>query len=105
MPDINFEEVVQSMKTKLDETSGAKISDELVTILGMYKGQEEELSKRQETINSLQQDKDELLKVNGRLFQKIGFEKEPEKSPVIPGTKEEPRLKLEDLIDSKGNIK
>ena len=50
---------------------------------------------------TLKKDKDELLKVNGKLFQKIGFEKEEEK-PTLP--QEQAEIKIEDIINDKGEL-
>ena len=43
------------------------------------------------------------LKTNGKLFQKIGFDKPKEQSITLP-EKEEKLLDINDVIDSKGNI-
>ena len=42
------------------------------------------------------------MKVNGKLFQKIGFEKEEPKTENNIEDKEE--IKIEDVIDEKGDI-
>ena len=42
------------------------------------------------------------LKVNGKLFQKIGFEKEEEKPTLAQ--EEQPEIKIEDIINDKGEL-
>jgi len=102
---MNYEDVVNALYDKLDETQRALVSEEIIAVKGMLKGQEDELAMRQEAIDKLKNENDELLKVNGRLFQKVGFDKPEEKGMSIPGQKEEePEIKIEDLIDAKGNL-
>ena len=43
----------------------------------------------------------ELSKVNGSLFQKIGFEEKDEKTD---GEEDEEQITIDDLIDEKGEI-
>ena len=51
----------------------------------------------------LQRLKLELLKVNGKLYQRIGFDKE-EKEDNIEDAKDEEEIKIEDVIDEKGDL-
>ena len=97
-----LENVVNSMKEKLDETSGALISEDLLNIVSNYKLGTEKISDLEKEVDTLKAEKDELLKVNGRLFQKIGFEKEEEEK--MPSEKVEEEIKIEDVIDEKGEL-
>ena len=47
--------------------------------------------------------KDELLKVNGRLFQKVGFDKE-EKEDAKQEEVEGEEMTIEDIVDEKGEL-
>ena len=98
-----FENLINSIKEKLDETTQALISDDLVGVLSSYGNSVDEIATLGDKIVSLENDKEELLKVNGRLFQKIGFDKEEEKPE---GEKEEDveKLEIEDVIDEKGEL-
>lgn len=98
-----FESLINSIKEKLDETTQALISDDLVGVLSSYGNAVDEIASLGEKITGLEADKEELLKVNGRLFQKVGFDKEEEK---VEETKEsdEPELTIEDVIDEKGEL-
>ena len=98
-----FENLINSIKEKLDETTQALISDDLVGVLSSYGNAVDEIATLGDKIVSLENDKEELLKVNGRLFQKIGFDKEEEKPE---GEKEEDveKLEIEDVIDEKGEL-
>ena len=53
----------------------------------------------------LQEEKEELLKVNGRLYQKIGFDKvEEETKNEIKQENNNTEIKVEDVINEKGEI-
>lgn len=98
-----FEGLITSIKEKLDETTQALISDDLVGVLSSYSNALDEIASLGEKIVGLETDKEELLKVNGRLFQKVGFDKEEE---VVEDAKEDDveKLEIEDVIDEKGEL-
>lgn len=98
-----LETLVNEIKGKLDETTGALISEDLLNIVSNYKLGIDEVSKLNEEVETLKSEKDELLKVNGRLFQQIGFEKEEEKEEEEV-TSDEEELTVEDVIDKKGEL-
>ena len=98
-----FEKLISSIKEKLDETMQALVSEDLLGVLGSYSNALDKIAELDEKVSKLEVDKEELLKVNGSLFQKIGFEKEEEKSEeenVDDGEK----LEIEDVIDEKGEL-
>lgn len=97
-----LETLVNEIKGKLDETTGALISEDLLNIVSNYKLGIDEVSRLAEEVETLKSEKDELLKVNGRLFQKVGFDKEEEKEETSGDESEE--LTVEDVIDEKGEI-
>lgn len=99
-----FEGLITSIKEKLDETTQAMISDDLVGVLSSYSNALDEIASLGEKITGLETDKEELLKVNGRLFQKVGFDKEEEE--VVEDAKEDDveKLEIEDVINEKGEL-
>lgn len=99
-----FENLIMSIKEKLDETTQALISDDLVGVLSSYGNALDEIASLGEKIVGLENDKEELLKVNGRLFQKVGFDKEdlPEGEKVEEDVEE--KLEIEDVINEKGEL-
>lgn len=97
-----LETLVNEIKDKLDETTGALISEDLLNIVSNYKLGIDEVSRLAEEVETLKSEKDELLKVNGRLFQKVGFDKEEEKEETSEDVSEE--LTVEDVIDEKGEL-
>ena len=97
-----FENAINSLKEKLDETTQAMISEELIAIMGAYNSLVDEKAEVEEEKAKLEGEKEELLKVNGKLFQKVGFDKEDEEEKVEEV--EEEKIDVEDVIDEKGDI-
>lgn len=100
-----FEKIVNGLREKLDETSVALVSEELLATLSAYNTGFDDYEKSVEEVEKLKSEKEELLKVNGKLYQKIGFDndenddndddkKEPEKEEI----------KIEDVIDERGEL-
>ena len=98
----DLETLVTGIKDKVDEKSGAVISEDLLGIMSNYKTLEDGIKERDDEIKKLQADKDELLAVNGRLFQKIGFDKEESRVESQPQVKEE--MRIEEIINEKGEL-
>lgn len=98
-----FETLINSIKEKLDETTQALISEDLLGVLSSYGNAMDEVASLGEKISKLETDNAELLKVNGRLFQKIGFENEEESEEENKEDDAE-EIKIEDVIDEKGDL-
>lgn len=99
-----LETLVNEIKGKLDETTGALISEDLLNIVSNYKLGIDEVSRLSEEVENLKSEKDELLKVNGRLFQKVGFDKEEEEKEEETSDDGSEELTVEDVIDEKGEL-
>lgn len=99
----DFEKLIMSIKEKLDETAQALVSEDLLGVLANYGLAMDEIASLGDKIVKLEGDNEELLKVNGRLFQKIGFDKEEEVEEVKEEDNGE-ELKIEDVIDEKGEL-
>lgn len=96
--------LIDKIKEGLDETQSALISEDLLSIVSNYQLAIDELSKVNEELGKLKADNEELLKVNGRLFQKIGFEEDiKDESAELPSENEE-EITLEEVIDEKGEL-
>lgn len=99
----DFEKLINSIKEKLDETTQALVSEDLLGILSSYSNALEEMASLGEKMKKLEDDNAELLKVNGKLFQKIGFDKEEEEE-VEENVDNVEEVKIEDVIDEKGEL-
>lgn len=98
----DLELLVNSIKGGLDETAAALVSEDLLNIVSNYKLALDKIVELEDQVAKLQADKDELLKVNGRLFQKVGFEKEETEEPVQEMKEEE--ITIEEIVDEKGEL-
>lgn len=98
-----FEKLIDNLRDKLDETTVALVSEEILATLSAYNTGYDEYEKSVEEVEKLKSEKEELLKVNGKLYQRIGFDKEEEKEDdKIEEEKEE--ISIEDVIDEKGDL-
>ena len=88
-----FEKLINNLREKLDETTSALVSEELLATISAYNNGFDEYTKSVKEVEKLKGEKEELLKVNGKLYQKIGFDKE-----------EKEEIKIEDVIDEKGDL-
>ena len=94
------------IKDGLDETTSALISEDLLSLISNYNMAIDSIEETKTENEKLKADKDELLKVIGRLFQKIGFDKEDAEDDGKKEEKEDDKeeIKIEDVIDEKGEI-
>ena len=100
----DFEKFITDTREKLDEKSQALISEDMLGIMGNVNSLLTTLNDRDEEVNRLKKENDELLKVNGRLFQKIGFEKEEKKETLPINTEKEEKIGINNLINEKGDM-
>lgn len=103
---ISYEELellINSIKSSLDETTGALVSEDLLNIVSNYKLAIDKIAELEGQVAGLQADKDELLKVNGRLFQKVGFDKVETEEPT-PEENTEEEITIEEIVDEKGDL-
>ena len=99
-----FEKLIDNLRAKLDETSVALVSEELIALLSAYGNGFDEYSKSVEEVEKLKGEKEELLKVNGKLYQRIGFDEEKEEDKFNEDLPVEEEIKIEDVIDEKGEL-
>lgn len=98
-----FEKLIDNLRSKLDETTVALVSEEILATLSAYNNGFDEYTKSVEEVEKLKSEKEELLKVNGKLYQRIGFDKE-EVEEVKNDVDNEEEIKIEDVIDEKGEL-
>lgn len=99
-----FEKLINNLRDKLDETTVALVSEELLATLSAYNNGFDEYTKSVEEVEKLKSEKEELLKVNGKLYQRIGFDKEDEEMKNEDDNENEEEIKIEDVIDEKGEL-
>lgn len=99
-----FAKIIDALKEKLDETTNALVSEELLAILSAYNTAVDDNETSVAEIEKLKGEKEELLKVNGKLYQKIGFDKEDEPDPETTEDEKEEEITIDDVIDEKGDL-
>lgn len=99
-----FESLISSIKEKLDETTQALVSEDLLGVLSSYSNAVDEIANLGEKITKLEGDNAELLKVNGKLFQKIGFENEEQEEVLPEDEVKEEEISIEEIVDEKGEL-
>lgn len=99
-----FETLINNLRGKLDETTSALVSEEILATLSAYNNGFDEYTKSVEEVEKLKGEKEELLKVNGKLYQKIGFDKEDTIEKKVDDVEDNEEIKIEDVIDEKGEL-
>ena len=100
-----FEKLINNLRDKLDETTVALVSEEILATISAYNNGFDEYEKSVEEVEKLKGEKEELLKVNGKLYQKIGFDREEKEDNIEDNeNEEEEEIKIEDVIDEKGDL-
>lgn len=100
----DFEKLINNLREKLDETTSALVSEEMLATISAYNNGFDEYEKSVEEVEKLKNEKEELLKVNGKLYQKIGFDKEDVIDEKKDDDKEVEEIAIEDVIDEKGDL-
>ena len=100
----DFKNLITSIKEKLDDTTQALVSEELLNVLTNYNLAIDEIDSKTQSITDLTKDNEELLKVNGKLFQKIGFQKDKTETEDPKSEDEDEEIKLEEIINEKGEL-
>lgn len=99
-----FEQLINNLRDKLDETTVALVSEEILATISAYNNGFDEYTKSVEEVEKLKGEKEELLKVNGKLYQRIGFDREEKEDNIEDVKDEEEETKIEDVIDEKGEL-
>ena len=99
-----FEKLINNLRDKLDETTVALVSEEILATISAYNNGFDEYAKSVEEVEKLKSEKEELLKVNGKLYQRIGFDKEETIEENKDDTEDEEEIKIEDVINEKGEL-
>ena len=102
---MDYEQLINGLRDKLDDSTKGKVSEDLLAIIGELRGQQTTINDNNIAIEKLKQENDELLKTNGRLFQQIGFDRPKETVNSVQTEEEECKLSIDDIIDKKGNFK
>lgn len=99
----DFETLVNSIRDSLDDVSKANASENFITVLSNYKMALEDINSKLEEINKLTGEKEELLLVNGKLYQKVGMDLVEDDKKEDDNTNDDV-VSIEEIIDEKGDF-
>ena len=102
---INFEEfenLINDIKSSLDDTTSALLSEKLLNVVSNYKIGVDKIEEMTKDLEKIKKEKDELLKVNGKLFQQIGFDKVEDEELKEDSKNDE--IDINEIINEKGEI-
>ena len=71
-----YNTLIDGIKEKLGEEATSKIADDLAVLISDNNQVNNDLASKDEKINNLTKDKENLVKVNGNLLQQVAFGKE-----------------------------
>lgn len=100
-----FNNLITKIRTSIGDEASALNSEDFLGVVAAYNTLYDEKDKRDEEITKLKSTNEELLKTNGKLFMKIGFN-DPEPTSVderLP--REEKKLSIDEIIDEKGGFR
>lgn len=103
----DFSSQIDNLKTKIGDQNGAIISEDLLSTKSAYNGLYDENEQNKAEIEKLKNENEELLKVNGKLYQKIGMEDINKQVTKVKVSDEEEKPKKTDistLINEKGDF-
>lgn len=97
----DMKKLTESIQQKLGQENSALINDDLAQIILDNNTMNTELEKRDNTINDLKKDKEDLMLTNSRLFQQVTVGEEPKQNE-----KEDKKelFSLKNAFDEKGNF-
>lgn len=101
---MNIEEITTSIKSKLDEETFAKISDDIANLSIFDNSNTTILQEKNNEISKLKDDKEQLIKANGNLMLKIPRVKE-EQTLNENNSADRKVFDFRCVFDEKGNFK
>lgn len=103
----DFDNLTKSMQEKLGKEASAKIADDIGKLITDNTQMNNEISKRDNEINKLKQDKENLIATNSSLLQQVGMSTEDfstSKKPKEDEVENKP-FSFKSCFDEKGNFK
>ena len=99
-----FNDLIGKIRNSIGEEASALNSEDFLGVISAYNNLYDDLEEANNTITKQKATNEELLKTNGRLFQKIGFN-DPEPSSVEDRIPKEKKISIDEIIDEKGGFR
>lgn len=105
----DFDNLTKSMQEKLGKEASAKIADDIGKLITDNTQMNNEISKRDNEINKLKQDKENLIATNSSLLQQVGMSTDDFSISNSKKQKEDEKenkpFSFKSCFDEKGNFK
>jgi hypothetical protein len=102
MPKIeDIQVITDSIRMRVGEENSALISNDLLGLSGMFADTLNESMNKDMMIEKLTKEKQELLAVNGQLYQKIGF---ANGSKPMEEDEEDKKIDISEIVNEKGDL-
>lgn len=98
-----FTNFLNSIREKLGEEQSALLSEDFIALTSNYNNAIDEIARIQSDYDKSKSEYDELLKVNGQLYLRLGTPSEVGKE-LEQKNNEEEEIKLEEIINEKGEL-
>lgn len=98
-----FNDLINTIKSNLDETVGALISEDLLKLIANYTSAIDKIDEINNDLSKLKDENSELLNVNNQLFKRIGFDEKPEEKKPLE-EKIDDEIKIDEVVNEKGEI-
>ena len=97
-----YNKLIEKIRESIGEEDSALLSEDFIALMSAFSEISDQIAMNIDEISKLKERNEELLKVNGSLFQKLGLqeEKKLEKETVDDG-----EVYVDDIIDEKGEYK
>lgn len=102
---MKFEDIENSIKSKLDDENVSKISDDIANLITLNSSNSKTIDDLNKKISKLESDKEMLISANGNLLQQISVENESILNPKVKENEEFTPFDFSSVYDSKGNFK
>lgn len=100
---MKFEDIQESIQTKLGEENVSLIADDMASLITYNKEMTDNISKKDAEIEKLKSDKEKLILANGNLLKQVPMAKDD--GMFEEKVKEEKQFSFRSIFDEKGNIK
>lgn len=101
-----FNETIDHIKEKVGEENSALISDELISLMTEHKTLTDQNEEQSTQIETLKNEKADLVDANAKLFRRIGFEDTEQTTYKTSQTEQSEvrEINIGDIINDKGDI-
>ena len=99
-----FNKIIKGMQEKLGKDNASKIADDLGTLISDNSNMNKEIENKNSEIDTLKQDKENLIIANGNLLQQVAITNEDEFEPKKKEKEDEKPFSFKAQFDKNGDF-